>query len=754
VVKEHYIRNQLREFITIIKGYKGQPFSIPNIAKEWNVKYNTAKRYTSNFYHYNFLIDIPNADVKDLHGNTRYYFFVNKDAWSNRNDDNIIDEIMKKTGGHIRDLGIPVPKDVNKKVYYSFIQGDYLLDRDNSQYKVSEPQFFRDEGPLWIDFEKKVVPIPNIAEEVLEKLKEREGIMYLIEGPPASGKSFITRYLTYKFSLDNSFKIYILDFIDNPNEIIVVNNLQKMTKDQKIVVVFENIHYDMNLFLSIIQHISQFGDRRKFRLLCTKRLSKVDTPNYDHLKFFHEIKELSSRDIGEKIISEYEKTHGKSKLSIELLKHLNEIDVIELCLRLKHKKPLEFPLTDLIKKYYLDKIANGKRYRNLADVKEILLVVAATWSAELSCPNTFITDILHFSKETCNTLIEYGDLYETKEMLKLPSHPRISEELVICGNNNPRLVDRIQRELQVQYGKSYKHSVIRSIISVDGWWEKSRYFFYLSTHHRYENICFEDNELRQIAFELQNESLTNVLEMILLLIISNDDDIPRRLVTFIDFNKLIKNSIKKIRRDEIIIPLFSLDMVYNRREENECYGNVISQILNNIDLQYFIKDIRRLSQYPYVIAITNTLRLLAIHSPQLFNDVAKTIPPKKLMSLFLAQKTNRLKIVGFFKHVSLMSYYNKPEYLKMALNMYDLTFFAKIIQSYSDFNPLELYLFVYTFASCDKEKTKIFVNSLSIKWIQTVTNKEKINHDDKRSKNMLEIIDKLKEILKFFVEIP
>jgi predicted DNA-binding ArsR family transcriptional regulator len=90
----------------------------------------------------------------------------------------------------------------------------------------------------------------------------------------------------------------------------------------------------------------------------------------------------------------------------------------------------------------------------------------------------------------------------------------------------------------------------------------------------------------------------------------------------------------------------------------------------------------------------------------------------------------------------------------MALNMYDLTFFAKIIQSYSDFNPLELYLFVYTFASCDKEKTKIFVNSLSIKWIQTVTNKEKINHDDKRSKNMLEIIDKLKEILKFFVEIP
>ncbi|RQW80555.1 MAG: hypothetical protein EHM14_04390 [Methanothrix sp.] len=182
----------------------------------------------------------------------------------------------------------------------------YEIALQNSERKE---EFFRIRGPIEIDFIKGMVIRRDEVESIIRKLTDN--MIHIILGPPASGKTVLTRNICYE--LNKIYDIYWLDMddfiIDNTR---VYLEIQRLNRTKSLVIV-ENGHKSIERLESLIGY---FID-------CIKTVKMLITArNFDSgKKRFHNIAQLTeddncrteicASDIAEKLVLYYNSKFGQ-----------------------------------------------------------------------------------------------------------------------------------------------------------------------------------------------------------------------------------------------------------------------------------------------------------------------------------------------------------------------------------------------------------------------------------------------------------
>jgi len=96
-----------------------------------------------------------------------------------------------------------IRKEISVLTKVNLTKIEALLEKDSCK----EPEFFRNAGPNWIDFEKGFVYERPEVNEIIEELKNKD--IVVIKGRPASGKSVILRNVGYKLAKEGASVYYI-----------------------------------------------------------------------------------------------------------------------------------------------------------------------------------------------------------------------------------------------------------------------------------------------------------------------------------------------------------------------------------------------------------------------------------------------------------------------------------------------------------------------------------------------------------------
>lgn len=144
------------------------------------------------------------------------------------------------------------------------------IERVLQKSKIREPSFFRHQDPLWIDFEKNIVPELPITNEAIDKLDMRSQIWII--GDTGGGKELILRQIGYNLA-KMGHKVYLLDlqkeeygiervisFFEGEKIYLLVNNaqldlefsnkiLEKITPKAKVIMVSTNIEQELGTYM-------------------------------------------------------------------------------------------------------------------------------------------------------------------------------------------------------------------------------------------------------------------------------------------------------------------------------------------------------------------------------------------------------------------------------------------------------------------------------------------------------------------------
>jgi hypothetical protein len=108
--------------------------------------------------------------------------------------------------------------------------------------EIKESAFFRNEGPLWIDFEKKAVYETRDVRKILLELSNHRII--LIEGVSGTGKTVIVKNVGYKLATEKGWKVFI-SYIDETIDFDKLIREIYERDTEKCLFIFENIHNNL-----------------------------------------------------------------------------------------------------------------------------------------------------------------------------------------------------------------------------------------------------------------------------------------------------------------------------------------------------------------------------------------------------------------------------------------------------------------------------------------------------------------------------
>lgn len=172
------------------------------------------------------------------------------------------------------------------------------LRKEECDKKELRPEFFREAGPYWIDFEKEYVHRRDEVDEIINRLINEP--KQVVEGKPASGKSVLLKYIG--FVLKNSgYKVFYID-CRYQQEQKVETYLKEALEidDAKTLIIVDDYHQQIdNCEYFLKQYLNQ-GIRKTKILIGSRSITNhIKTSLFDDL----DSTELEAIDLAEELIS-------------------------------------------------------------------------------------------------------------------------------------------------------------------------------------------------------------------------------------------------------------------------------------------------------------------------------------------------------------------------------------------------------------------------------------------------------------------
>lgn len=300
-----------------------------------------------------------------------------------------------------------------------------LLETDNR-----EEHFFRITGPLWIDFEKKLVVERKELTNFLKKL-DRQRCQLLI-GNAASGKTTLLRNIAYRLINDvkndvfwlNAEKICIYPIRDIFNEIVGMDK-------EGVCIIIDDIHKCPTHCTDLISLIK--ANTTNLKLVLSTR------PSYKYIYHRHDKNIIvnmedskqtctfvKAEDIIINIVTNYIKKRGIT-ISKPTLNRLRELCGNDLWILMYLIKSMEIDdsghVTNVNINYVYENIKDD--FINSNDIisphfSDIVIAVASFSQYEIPVFEYFLTDRLKFDTNSLSNLVQIGAILKDMRSYSLP----------------------------------------------------------------------------------------------------------------------------------------------------------------------------------------------------------------------------------------------------------------------------------------------------------------------------------------------
>ena len=179
---------------------------------------------------------------------------------------------------------------------------DFLLDKDKKFYQ--KPEFFRPDGPKWIDFEKEYVVIREEEINKIQKALKDQDIVF-INGAPASGKSVILKSLAYLLLKDNDVYYFEIEQHSNFNE-----DNKYLAKLQHGYIFFDNAHLNREYANALVESSPSLSSSLKVLIATRDSLFNPYVGDHPLLKSNINVSiQVESHNVINSLINKYSKIY-------------------------------------------------------------------------------------------------------------------------------------------------------------------------------------------------------------------------------------------------------------------------------------------------------------------------------------------------------------------------------------------------------------------------------------------------------------
>jgi len=231
------------------------------------------------------------------------------------NIENLKNELLQKI--------LEIQKEINIIKEIKLPKIDDALQRGIEPF--TKPELFRNQGPLWVDFENGFVYKPSEVDEIIKRLKNEN--LIVIKGKPASGKTSILRYIGYELS-KNNWDVYYIELKTFQEE-----RLLEINKLSHGLIIID----DANLKIELIEDILK--NRPKAKLIIGSRdidIEKIKGPTFPSIfsEYLKSAIEIEAKNYTDELIKIFEEKKN-IKVNDEIKQKLNKNNLWILVWQLK-----------------------------------------------------------------------------------------------------------------------------------------------------------------------------------------------------------------------------------------------------------------------------------------------------------------------------------------------------------------------------------------------------------------------------------
>ncbi len=321
----------------------------------------------------------------------------------------------------------------------------FKIESELKKGKVKEGKFFRNEGPLWIDFEEGYV----IKRDEVNKIKDtfKSGSQYImLVGGAASGKSVIARNIGFELA-EESDVFYINSKIFETHKVDTIFESILKLKGNTLVII-EDVHLYPEHCSDLIKQLSD--KETDIKILFTARPTYnrlgITSSNLDLCKEF----KLEAFDSADSIIKKYAEKKGlpqPSEEELEMLKNQSTESLWVLAYFLmawEQGKTIE--INQVYKKVHDDLRGLDNKYK-INGAHYIILALAPFYQFEIQVEKPFLIQELGLYETTIQKLIDAGEIKENNGFLSL-HHSTLAELYIKACERYHDLVDSLFYKLK------------------------------------------------------------------------------------------------------------------------------------------------------------------------------------------------------------------------------------------------------------------------------------------------------------------
>lgn len=153
----------------------------------------------------------------------------------------------------------------------SLLSIEKALEKNNRRLK---PKYFRKGGPLWIDFEKNLIYKPKQVDTIINQMAKEQ--LLVVEGPPASGKSVLLKYIGFELVTKKRFKVYYIGLKGIKSDVeleIYLDEANKIEKS-KTLFILDDYHLRVHICENFLKDYLSKGKKKNSILIGTRPISK------------------------------------------------------------------------------------------------------------------------------------------------------------------------------------------------------------------------------------------------------------------------------------------------------------------------------------------------------------------------------------------------------------------------------------------------------------------------------------------------
>jgi len=459
------------------------------------------------------------------------------------------------------------------------------------------PRFFRNEGPLAIDFEKGYFSEIRHLEGIKNRLMKERRIM--IFGPRGSGKSFLLRDLGFKL-LEDGYDVFLIELKEESFEVKDIAGF--FAERQKAFLLIDDAHLEMDFCEAILME----DLKMRIALTCSYSPEDLALLKESHPKtadLIEEGVETNPEETGKRIISTYlekKRLQCNSEEEEMLYEFSNDLWILSMALTMFSEEGL------LNEEYFHKKIEAHisaklqKRYE-IKNADSIILVIATFYKYGIPIERKFIEkefiDKKNWIRKIIGKKIDIDELVRLKEILEYRRMLRltsisIAELYSKTLADSPWLArgikDELKGDLEMELFRRYILSSPRNLLEI---------FICLGGHSDkgFEMIgkLIEDQLLAWIISEkLGNESNIKTVSWFLFRIARTDFSGAKKFLESFEAVELLQKAIKLndiTRFHLLLLAISKLSQDKAKRVVQAVSEDQITQLYNNCEKIGFIE---------------------------------------------------------------------------------------------------------------------------------------------------------------------